>query len=120
MFSGIVEEVGRVEKFDPSNGELVINAASVLAGDDGLRSSDSISVSAHASPLQASCPTPSSSTSHPRQGAQLGSLNSSKALTSTSNELSNTTRGSVDTWYKVTLMARVKSKKSTTMVTPNS
>ena len=45
MFSGIVEEVGRVEKFDPSNGELVINAASVLAGDDGLRSSDSISVS---------------------------------------------------------------------------
>ena len=45
MFSGIVEEVGRVEKFDPSNGALVIAASRVLVGDDGLRISDSVSVS---------------------------------------------------------------------------
>ena len=45
MFSGIVEEVGRVAEYNPSNGALVIAASRVLVGDDGLRLSDSISVS---------------------------------------------------------------------------
>ena len=39
MFSGIVEEVGRVAEYNPSNGALVIAASRVLVGDDGLRSS---------------------------------------------------------------------------------
>ena len=45
MFSGIVEEVGRVHSFSPSIGRLVISAQRVLSGDDGLRISDSVSVS---------------------------------------------------------------------------
>ena len=45
MFSGIVEEVGRVADYNPSNGALTVSAARVLAGDDGLRISESISVS---------------------------------------------------------------------------
>ena len=45
MFSGIVEEVGRVADYNPSNGALVIAASRVLVGDDGLRLSDSVSVS---------------------------------------------------------------------------
>ena len=45
MFSGIVEEVGRVAEYNPSNGALSITAPRVLFGDDGLRVSDSISVS---------------------------------------------------------------------------
>ena len=45
MFSGIVEEVGRVAEYNPSNGVLAIAASRVLAGDDALRISDSISVS---------------------------------------------------------------------------
>ena len=45
MFSGIVEEVGRVAEYNPSNGALVIAASRVLVGDDGLRISDSVSVS---------------------------------------------------------------------------
>ena len=45
MFSGIVEEVGRVAEYNPSNGALVIAASRVLVGDDGLRLSDSVSVS---------------------------------------------------------------------------
>ena len=45
MFSGIVEEVGRVESFDPSSGHLDIYAERVLSGDYGLKVSDSVSVS---------------------------------------------------------------------------
>ena len=45
MFSGIVEEVGRVADYNPSNGALTVSASRVLAGDDGLRVSESISVS---------------------------------------------------------------------------
>ena len=45
MFSGIVEEVGRVEAFDPSSGHLDIHAKRVLSGEFGLRVSDSVSVS---------------------------------------------------------------------------
>lgn len=45
MFSGIVEEVGRVAEYNPSNGALSITAPRVLFGDDGLRVSDSVSVS---------------------------------------------------------------------------
>ena len=45
MFSGIVEEVGRVANYNPSNGALSIKAPRVLFGDDGLRVSDSVSVS---------------------------------------------------------------------------
>lgn len=45
MFSGIVEEVGRVADYNPSNGTLTVSAARVLAGDDGLRISESVSVS---------------------------------------------------------------------------
>ena len=45
MFSGIVEEVGRVADYNPSNGSLTVSAARVLAGSDGLRISESISVS---------------------------------------------------------------------------
>ena len=45
MFSGIVEEVGRIHSFSPSIGRLAISAQRVLSGDDGLRISDSVSVS---------------------------------------------------------------------------
>lgn len=45
MFSGIVEEVGRIHSFSPSSGRLAISAQRVLAGEDGLRISDSVSVS---------------------------------------------------------------------------
>ncbi len=45
MFSGIVEEVGRIASYNPSNGELVVRASRVLAGNDGLRISDSVSIS---------------------------------------------------------------------------
>ena len=45
MFSGIVEEVGRVESFDPSSGHLDIHAERVQSGEYGLQVSDSISVS---------------------------------------------------------------------------
>ena len=45
MFSGIVEEVGRVADYNPSNGALTVSASRVLTGDDGLRISESISVS---------------------------------------------------------------------------
>ena len=45
MFSGIVEEVGRIHSFSPSSGRLAISAQRVLSGDDGLRISDSVSVS---------------------------------------------------------------------------
>lgn len=45
MFSGIVEEVGRVESFDPSSGHLDIHAERVLSGEFGLQVSDSVSVS---------------------------------------------------------------------------
>ena len=45
MFSGIVEEVGRVSDFSTANGRLSISAVRVLSGDGGLRISDSVSVS---------------------------------------------------------------------------
>ena len=45
MFSGIVEEVGRVEAFYPSSGLLDIRAIRVLSGEFGLQVSDSVSVS---------------------------------------------------------------------------
>ena len=45
MFSGIVEEVGRVAEYNPSNGVLAIAASRVLVGEDGLRISESVSVS---------------------------------------------------------------------------
>ena len=45
MFSGIVEEVGRVESFDSLSGRLDIHAERVLSGEFGLRVSDSVSVS---------------------------------------------------------------------------
>ncbi len=45
MFSGIVEEVGRIHSFSPASGRLAISAQRVLSGDDGLRISDSVSVS---------------------------------------------------------------------------
>ncbi len=45
MFSGIVEEVGRVADYNPANGSLAIAASRVLTGDDGLRVSESVSVS---------------------------------------------------------------------------
>ncbi len=45
MFSGIVEEIGRVADYNPSNGVLAVTAARVLFGDDGLRVSESVSVS---------------------------------------------------------------------------
>ncbi len=45
MFSGIVEEVGRVADFNPTNGALTVSAFRVLAGGDGLRISESVSVS---------------------------------------------------------------------------
>lgn len=45
MFSGIVEEVGRIESFEASNGRLVVKAHRVLSGNGGLRISDSVSVS---------------------------------------------------------------------------
>ena len=45
MFSGIVEEVGRIASFNHSSGELVVEASRVLAGDDALRIADSVSIS---------------------------------------------------------------------------
>ena len=45
MFSGIVEEVGRITDYNPSNGTLTVTALQVLFGDEGLRVSDSVSVS---------------------------------------------------------------------------
>ena len=45
MFSGIVEEVGRVSEYSSSDGGLLVRASRVLTGDDGLRISDSVSVS---------------------------------------------------------------------------
>ena len=45
MFSGIVEEVGRVSEYSASHGVLSVSAALVLTGEDGLRISDSVSVS---------------------------------------------------------------------------
>lgn len=45
MFSGIVEEIGRVEDFNPANGILAVSASRVLAGEDGLKISESVSIS---------------------------------------------------------------------------
>lgn len=45
MFSGIVEEVGRITRYNASSGELVVEASRVLSGEDGLRVSESVSVS---------------------------------------------------------------------------
>ena len=45
MFSGIVEEVGRVSSYNPSNGALVVCASRALTGADRLRVADSVSVS---------------------------------------------------------------------------
>ncbi len=45
MFSGIVEEVGTVTAFDTDSGRLVVSASTVLDGEDGLRVSESVSVS---------------------------------------------------------------------------
>ncbi len=45
MFSGIVEEVGRITHYNPSNGALTVTALQVLFGDEGLRVSDSVSIS---------------------------------------------------------------------------
>ena len=45
MFSGIVEEVGLVADYNPANCTLAVTAARVLFGTEGLRVSDSVSVS---------------------------------------------------------------------------
>ena len=45
MFSGIVEEVGRIARYNAASGELVVEASRVLSDEDGLQISDSVSVS---------------------------------------------------------------------------
>ena len=45
MFSGIVEEVGRVADYDPASGVLTVSASQILTGDDRLRISESVSIS---------------------------------------------------------------------------
>ena len=112
MFSGIVEEVGRVADFNPANGTLSIAASRVLAqattACESLKASPS---AAHASPSRASHPTPSSSMSLPKRAAPLGSQSSNQASTSTSNEHSNTTHASADILSKDTSKAPAPSPK---------